>query len=190
MSYRLQESIVVRPGIFTLVAWWAVLLGAEDIAGSETTSAAEVFQTDSHGIPPQYQRLETLKGPHFFLWREGDVWRVRTKAGEKGGEFSGTIRTVGGTVTRISNYSGLEGPRKGNGKKADVGRLDGSRRTISFRLRTKGREDGFDFTVNPNTERLEFDLRVDGYGHRERILIGGKGKRPPGPTFSLRNVTE
>jgi hypothetical protein len=144
----------------------------------------DVIEINPVGEPAPYARRGNLKGPHYFVWYDAGGWHLRTTTKEISHEFSGTIRVVGGTVTKIENFSGLEA-RPGQKGKNDIGRLDESRRNITFKFATKGREDGFDFKVGPTAETLQFNLKVNGYGHREMILIGGEGTAAPQAAFSL-----
>ena len=161
-----------------------------DVRCDESKDSGVVIQVDPEGEPRAWGKKP--ERPEYFIWHSDGKWHVRTRTGGKRRMFRGQIKIVDGTVSKIANYEGLEDDRggKGKGKKAkpaDLGRLNDARNRIDFQFETFEHGDGFDFTVNDKTSRLEFDLKVDGYEHREMILIGTAGKNPPNAHFSIPN---
>ena len=156
----------------------------------EAQGGDTVIEVDPEGEPRAWSKKPDR--PEYFIWHSDGMWHVRTRTGGKRRVFRGQIKIIDGTVSKISNYEGLEDARRGKakGKKAkpaDLGRLNDARNRIDFQFETHEYGDGFDFKVNDKATRLQFDLKVDGYEHREMILIGTAGKHPPGAHFSIAN---
>jgi len=197
MTYR-----TLKPGCLAAGGAILLFLAAQGIpltrADDKKTADDPVFEIDAEGEPRGYDKPP--KGPTFYLWYSEGAWHVRTKTKEKAHAFTGVIQLRKGKVASISGYEGLEVPnaraaaQKGKGKgKAkgrirkfeDFGKLNDSRTRIDFNFKTSGREDGFDFKVNKDATLLDFSLKIDGYGHSENIVIGGKNMAPPAGHFTL-----
>ena len=175
---------VVLMTAFGLAGLWV----PDDARCDDSPADGMVIQVDPEGEPKAWGKKPDRPG--YFIWHSDGQWHVRTRTAGKKRVFRGQIKIVDGTVSRIANYEGLEDERggKGKGKKgkpADLGRLNDARNRIDFQFETSERGDGFDFKVNDKATRLEFDLKVDGYEHREMIVIGVAGKHPPDAHFSI-----
>lgn len=118
----------------------------------------------------------------FYVWYDDGLWHLRTRTGGNARKFSGTIRSVGGKVIKLSGIAGLEARKKSHG---DIGTLNRAQTEIKFDFRTKGGEDGFDFRLADEATVVVFDLALDGYGHADAISVGAKGLRPPKSKFAL-----
>ncbi len=111
----------------------------------------------------------------YWVWKDVDgVWHVRTTAGRNGRGFKGAIRPLPGATLADIKPVGL-GP---NAELETIGRM------LTFKFRTKGGMDGFDFRVNGEA-CLECDLRIDDDGDPAHIYIGEKQQRPESEHFML-----
>lgn len=144
----------------------------------------QVIEVDPEGQPRGYDKRPS--GPTCYIWREGEVWHLRTRTKNQSRKFRGEIQVQGGTVTKISNFDGLEASgRKKNRKSADIGRLNTAKNQIDFEFRTSGGEDGFDFKVSASAKNLAFNVKIDDYEHSFPIQIGAKAQKPPAIPFTL-----
>lgn len=148
-----------------------------DKAGSP---AGEVTELDPVGKPANYATPERGHGPKLFVWWDDGIWYVRSTTEKKRHTFEGTIHVVGGKVNKVFHLARMEA-----GKDRDMVMLDAARATIRFRCKTKGDEDGFDFTVSPKAQSLQFGLSMDGQPHPKVIVVGAKGQGAPNATFTL-----
>ena len=168
-----------------------VMLAALCFATAESIRVASAFEpsgdgssvidVDPEGQPPGLAKK--AKGPTYYLWRDGDVWRLRSATSEKRHSFGGTIRVQNGRVKKLA-AAGLEGQRP-SPKRVDIGRVSRDRTRIDFSFKTNGRIDGFDFQVEGEDATLQFNLLTNGTAIPGRIRIGGNGNPAPGATFSL-----
>ncbi len=170
----------------------AILVSSQPVEAADKDEATEketpVVEVNPDGQPKGYDKAPD--GPTYYLWRDGDVWHLRTKTKKKTHQFHGLIRIKGGTVKKIYNFSGLEAQPRKKGKKgqaapADIGRWNDARNEIEFKFRTSGGEDGFDFQLSDKATDLSLDLKLDGYEHRGRIVVGKDAQTPPQPVFTI-----
>jgi hypothetical protein len=140
----------------------------------------------------------------YFIWREGDTWKVRwTTFGDKK-RFTGNVMVEGddlksfkrvdvdeerrvirpGRPTRV-----VRGPRGrvrgvAPGRAPVVAERDEdhinqeSEHEIRFAALTDDDLDGFDFKVGQRTDRIRFRLRIDGRTRAEEIEIGAHNIHP------------
>ena len=153
------------------------------VVAQERGAEGPVIEIDPEGQPSGRR----VRGPRFLVWREGERWHLRTHTDrDAGARFSGTIRVVGGVVRKISNFDGLESRRGPLKRRPDIGFLSENKKTITFRFRTLGHVDGFDFQVSEEAQMVQFNLEVDGYGAPRRIFVGHKSQNPPKAAFELQ----
>lgn len=157
---------------------WGTISIPEALAGD-----GQVIEISPEGEPKKYEKK--IKGPTLFVWRDGDIWHVRSRTAEKKHHFSGTIQVGDGKVTKVGNFGSMEAKKK---KESDIGRLNKDGDRIDFKFETKGHEDGFDFQVSKTSKTISFDLRVDGSQHRNAILIGADAQNPPQIPFTFPAV--
>jgi hypothetical protein len=165
-----------------LMAAALLLPGVSPAADGKKKGEELLIDVDPQGEPRGYDGLPD--GPTYFLWRDGDVWHLRTKTRKLARQFSGTVKVRGGTL-KLQDHAGLERNRKRR-RVVDIGRVNDLNNKIDFKFRTMGREDGFDFKVSKTATAVEFDLKLDGYEHRGNIRIGRAGQSPGQAIFSLR----
>lgn len=150
---------------------------------------------------PQFKEGKALG---YFIWREGDTWKVRwtTFGAEK--RFTGSVVVEGGVLTSFKRIDVdqerrvirpgqptrvVRGPR-GRVRVVDPGRgpVVASRdedhinqeneHEIRFLTRTDDDIDGFDFKVGERTDRIRFRLEIDGRMRAEEIEIGARNLHP------------
>jgi len=119
-----------------------------------------------------------VRGPNFFLWHDVDGWHLHTRTAGKLHGFSGTIKVAGGKIYELKGIGRLE-------KTKDFGTINRTENEIQFKFRTAEYGDGLDFKVNDDVMRLEFDLKINGYGHPEQIHIGTSGDSPSSSNFTI-----
>jgi hypothetical protein len=137
---------------------------------------AVIDAAKAEGRPPGAD--EKLKRPRYFLWHDAEGWHLHSRTGGKGHEFAGTVRVAGGKIYELRGIGGLE-------KKKDFGAINSAGNAVQFKFRTSAPGDGLDFKVSADVTRLDFDLKLDGYGHAQQIGIGAKGERPESATFTI-----
>lgn len=150
--------------------------------------AAAPLRGDDTDINPQgkWPKYAIGQPKRVLLWHSENAWHIRTttKPGEKV-DFTGTVKIVGGSMTNIGGFGGLE---KGKGKKvkdADWGKWNKEKTELTFKFTTNGKEDGFDFAVSDDAEAVIFSLKVDGFFHPQEVFIGRQGAHPKADNFSL-----
>ncbi|MGL5095285.1 MAG: hypothetical protein ACRDD1_06835, partial [Planctomycetia bacterium] len=108
-------------------------------------------------------------------------WHVRTTTKSRDLRFVGTIRAVGGEFKMVEPFK-LE--NTGAAVK-DHWKLSDDKKTLELDFTTNGQLDGFDFTLSPKTQSLEFTLDANGKSNPDRIFIGGSASHPSSSTFVL-----
>jgi hypothetical protein len=164
-----------------LVVWGLVPCDVSAQDKKKSDSEAPVIEIDPEGQP----NGRNIDGPRYLLWRDGDVWHLRTHTEKAAVTFAGTVRVEEGTVTKITNFEGLEPRQRKGQKRPDVGRLSRDKKTIAYNFATKGRVDGFDFQVSKSATNIQFELKTAGYADRKFVYIGLNAQHPPEAVFSL-----
>lgn len=140
----------------------------------------------------------------YFIWRDGDTWKVRwtTFGAEK--RFSGHVFVEGGELKSFKRIDADEerrvirrgrpgrvvrGPR-GRVRAVQPGRApvvaerdedhmnQENEHEIRFLARTDDDIDGFDFKVGDRTDRIRFRLEIDGRMRADEIEIGARNVHP------------
>lgn len=150
---------------------------------------------------PQFKEGKALG---YFVWREGDTWKVRwtTFGAEK--RFTGQVLVEGGELRAFKRIDVdqerrvvrrgrpgrvVRGPRgrvravePGRGAVVDTRDEDHinqeNEHEIRFAARTDDDIDGFDFKVGERTERIRFRLEIDGRTRAAEIGIGARNVHP------------
>jgi hypothetical protein len=149
------------------------------------TAFAQPKKTDAKADPAivldPWGRPSKEKGQHvLYIWQDDDGWHLRAHAdGKKVARFSGTIRVVGGTISKLWGTEGLEPGDE------DVGEISKDKRTITFRFKVINGEDGFDFSVSRAATRLDVEALFWDYDHPEMIRIGKGSQIAPTSKISL-----
>lgn len=138
----------------------------------------------------------------YFVWREGDTWRVRWTTRSAMRRFSGSVAAEGGELKSLKRIDVEErsrvvapgraphvvvGPRgrahvRGGRapvvvtEKQDKIEKDGDRRIVFF-ARTDDDIDGFDFKVDRNVTALRFVLEIEGKPMPQRVEIGRNNQK-------------
>lgn len=118
-------------------------------------------------------------GFSYWLWRDTDgIWHLRTTSRGRRHLFEGRIHADSpGALSLVTTIS-----QETSGPDADqVGLVDGD---LAFALRTKDKQDGFDFRVARDT-CLEIELRIDGDGDPAKINLGAAQTKPTKSHFLL-----
>ena len=162
------------------------------------TAATPVAQFDGR---PEFKEGKALG---YFIWRDGDTWKVRwtTFGAEK--RFTGNVILEGGVLKSFKRIDVDEerriirpgrparvvrGPRGrvrgvAPGRAPIVAERDEdhinqeSEREIRFAARTDDDIDGFDFKVDEHTNRIRFRLEIEGRMRAEEIEIGRRNIHP------------
>lgn len=164
---RLASSIALS---FAVTFVWSMFSLADE----------PVIKVDPLGKPRALSKGQAIR---YGVWFDAEGWHLRTDTGGKVHEFTGVIDVVGGKVTSIFDFDGLEaGGKKG---KSDFGMLNQAKNQISYKFRTGKGRDGFDFRVDDAATEIRFTLLIDGLASPERVLIGAKGQPAPAKIFSL-----
>jgi hypothetical protein len=140
----------------------------------------------------------------YFVWLQGDTWKVRWTTFGADHRFSGQVTVVGGEVESLKRVDvDVERRVVAPGRPARVvrgprGRVRGVRRgrppvvrsraedrieqeterLIRFVTRTDDDIDGFDFTVSNDAQRLRLVLQIDGEPRPAEIEVGRDNFKP------------
>lgn len=135
----------------------------------------------------------------YFVWRDGDTWKVRWTTFGADHRFTGRVMVVGGTIRSLKRVDAdterrvirpgrpaRVGPRgrARPGRGAVVATVQEDRieqeteRLIRFSTRTDDDIDGFDFKVSSATNRLQLVLEIDDRPRPEEVEIGRGNLRP------------
>lgn len=138
----------------------------------------------------------------YYVWREGDTWRVRWTTRGAMRRFSGAVTAEGGELKSLKRIDVEEksrvvapgraprvvyGPRGRphvRGGRAPVVvtheqdkiEKDGDRRIVFF-ARTDDDIDGFDFKVDKNVTALRFMLEIEGKPMPQHVEIGKNNQK-------------
>jgi hypothetical protein len=151
------------------------LAGCETTGGfrMSTSTPAQVSTVAAEGRSP---RLVSGAGQAYWLWKDADhVWHLRTTAPRNGRRFRGLIRPLPGVSIVDVKPLHAAGPNEG---------FSAEGRLITINYWTRNGIDGFDFRIE-GTGCVEFDLRIDGDGNPQNILIGKNDHRPRDAHFLL-----
>jgi hypothetical protein len=192
----LHEVEMMRRLIFHMVLGFALAVAAGGMFTLQAATTAAQFDGR-----PQFKEGKAFG---YFIWRDGDTWKVRwtTFGAEK--RFAGNVIVEGdelksfkridvdeerrvirpGRPTRV-----VRGPR-GRVRGVAPGRApvvaereedhisQESEHEIRFAARTDDDLDGFDFKVGQRTDRIRFRLQIDGRTRAEEIEIGARNIHP------------
>lgn len=140
----------------------------------------------------------------YFVWKEGDTWKVRWTTFGSEHRFSGHVVLEGGQLKSFKRVDADterkvlapgRAPRVVRGPRGRVvGRTGGrapvvaerqedhinqeSEREIVFNTQTDDDIDGFDFKVGEATDRIRLNLLIDGEPRRGEIEVGRTNFKP------------
>ena len=140
----------------------------------------------------------------YFIWRDGDTWKVRWTTFGSQHRFTGNVIVEGGELRSFKRIDVdaerkvirpghaprvVRGPRGRvravqPGRGAVVAERDEdhisqeNEHEIRFTARTDDDIDGFDFKVGDRTDRIRFRLEIDGRMKSEEIEIGARNFHP------------
>lgn len=140
----------------------------------------------------------------YYVWRDGQTWRVRWTTKGTLRSFSGSVTAEGGELKSLKRidveeerrvlYPGraprvVYGPRgrphvRGGRapvvvtRKQDKIEKSGDRRIV-FNARTNDDIDGFDFKVDENVRSLRFVLEIDGQPRPQHVEVGRNNRKAP-----------
>lgn len=138
-------------------------------SGSGTSTTAGI---DAFGQP---EGMGEGSSKRFLLWRNNNVWHLRTTTARNKHTFRGEIVADKGTITELNAVS--------TERKDWVSLKDPKR--ISFELTTEGGIDGFDFRTTATN--LKFTLTLDGQTKSSLVFIGSRATNPSTMPFTLPN---
>lgn len=140
----------------------------------------------------------------YFVWRDGDTWKVRWTTFGAQKHFTGVVLVEGGLIQSFKRIDVDEerkvirpgrAPHVVRGPRGAVRRVAPGRgpvvaerdedhinqeneHEIRFNARTDDDIDGFDFKVGDRTDRIRFRLEIDGRMLRDEIEIGARNLHP------------
>lgn len=139
----------------------------------------------------------------YFVWKDGDTWKVRWTTFGAEHRFSGNVTLDGGAITAFKRIDVdterrvvapgrptrvVRGPRgrtrvaPGRGpvvaERDEDHIVQESERLLRFDTRTDDDIDGFDFKVNDRTRELRLRLQIDGRMRGEEIEVGARNFHP------------
>ena len=183
-----------------------VILAATVLTAVPTLQAAPAARFDGK---PQFKEGKALG---YFIWREGDTWKVRWTTFGAQKHFTGHVDVEGGALTSFKRIDVDEerrvirpgrAPRVVRGPRGNVRRVQPGRgavvaerdedhinqeneHEIRFSARTDDDIDGFDFKVGPRTNRIRFRLEIDDKMKPDDIEIGARNFHPEDdPLFAV-----
>ncbi len=147
----------------------------------------------------------------YYVWKEGDKWKVRWTTMGQTRRFTGSVVAEGGELHDLKRidveeerkvlYPGRAphvwvGPRGrahvGRGrapvvveKKQDIIKKEGDE-TIVFAAKTGNDIDGFDFKPDKKVTSLRFVLDIDGKHMPQRVEVGKNNQKLPRLPFDVR----
>ena len=178
------------------------------LAGASMTLHAATAAARFDGKP----EFKEGKAFGYFIWRDGDTWKVRWTTFGAQKHFTGHVDVEGGVLTSFKRIDVDEerrvirpgrAPRVVRGPRGNVRRVQPGRgavvaereedhinqeneHEIRFSARTDDDIDGFDFKVGPRTNRIRFRLEIDGKMKADDIEIGARNFHPEDdPLFAV-----
>ncbi|MFY9555280.1 MAG: hypothetical protein WAV47_11265 [Blastocatellia bacterium] len=147
----------------------------------------------------------------YYIWKEGDKWKIRWTTKGQMRRFTGSVVAEGGDLHDLKRidveeerrvlYPGrpgrvVVGPRgrahvRGGRapvvveRKQDIIKKDGDK-TIVFAAKTGDDIDGFDFKPDKKVTSLRFVLEIDGRQMPQRVEIGKSNQKAPALPLVVR----
>ena len=172
------------------------------------TSPSALSQTDMFEGRPAFSEGVDLG---YYVWKEGDKWKVRWTTMGQTRRFTGSVVAEGGDLHDLKRidveserkvlYPGRApnvwvGPRGrthvGGGRAPvvvertqDVIKKEGDK-TIIFSAKTGNDIDGFDFKPDKKVTVLRFVLDIEGRHVPQRVEVGKNNKKLPRLPFEVR----
>ena len=181
--------------------FWAMILSASLLASVAMGQSVSTFE----GKPDFAEGTETA----YFVWRDGDEWRVRWTTDGTMHRFNGSVMAEGGKLKSLKRIDvesqskvispgaptrviygprgRVVGVRNGSGpvvvnRTQDRIEKDGDHR-IHFISNNDGDIDGFNFKVDKKVTSLKFAFEIDGKPSPLRIKVGKSSSKPLGDPF-------
>lgn len=140
----------------------------------------------------------------YYLWKDGDTWKIRWTTFGANRVFSGAVNVEGGEVDDLKRIdvdterTVIRPGRPGRVVRGPRGRVVGVQpgrapvvaertadhitredaNTIRFHTRTDDDIDGFDFKTKGGPERIRFVLEIDGTSRAVTVSIGRNNVHP------------
>lgn len=181
----------------TMTRWIMVLIV---LGFAEAGLRANIGEPQAEGRPT----FSEGKALGYFVWKEGDTWKVRWTTFGADHRFSGRVMLDGGELRSFKRVDAdterrviapgrapraVRGPRGRvvgvrPGRSAVVAEREEdhinqeSEQLIVFSTRTDDDIDGFDFKVTNATMRLRLNLQIDGETRQSEIEVGRSNFKP------------
>lgn len=178
----------------------SVVLVLVAFAATPATVMAEVGAPRAQGRPT----FSEGKALGYFVWQEGDTWKVRWTTFGADHRFTGRVAVEGGGLRSFKRVDAdterrviapgrapraVRGPRgrvvgvrPGRGAVVAEREEDHinqeSEQLIVFNTRTDDDIDGFDFKVSGDTRRIRLNLLIDGENRAAEIEVGRTNFKP------------
>lgn len=184
---------------------WRVITLALGVAALCLASLGAIEQAAFDG-KPTFKEGDSFG---YYLWKDGDTWKVRWTTFGANRVFAGSVHVVGGAIDdfkgidvdverriiapgrparvvrgprgRIVNVRPGRAPVVATRAEDHITQEDGN--TIRFRTRTDDDIDGFDFKARGGAERIRFVLEIDGRSRPVDIHIGRHNAHPADNPF-------
>lgn len=157
---------------------------------------AEISVAQANGRP----EFKEGKALGYFLWKDGDTWKVRWTTFGAEHRFNGRVAVEGGTIESLKRVDvdterrviqqGRPAQRGPRGRVVRRGRApvvasreedhieQENERLIRFATRTDDDIDGFDFKVTSGAERLRLFLEIDATPRPAEVEVGRDNVKP------------
>ena len=178
----------------TRTCWWTLILALVVLVPAPLL--ADVDASRFTGRPV----FKEGKALGYFVWRDGDTWKVRWTTFGADHVFTGRLIVEGGQIESLKRVDldterrvirpgqrAVRGPR-GRVVRPGRGPVVASREedhveqesetVIRWRTRTDDDADGFDFKVTRGAERLRFAMQIDEKPRPEEVEVGRDNFKP------------
>jgi hypothetical protein len=174
-------------------------------------SASTAVDTDAAKLAgkPKFSEGKALG---YFVWRDGDTWKVRWTTFGAAHRFNGRVVVAGGEIASLKRID-VDAERKviAPGRRPHVVRGPGGRvrgvaggrpavvasreedhieqddeRTVRFNTRTDDDIDGFDFKVKGDPQEIRFFLMIDGEARPREVEVGRDNFKPNADPLIVR----
>ena len=146
-----------------------------DTHAPDTTKVLSEYYTKD--IPTNPTPYTPAEDQGYYVWKDGNTWKVRWSSDGPWRQTTGTITTNSGTFSNVQKilFESSTGTHRDLANWTD--------KTITFDTWVDGGEDGVDFEFDGDF--LTFDLVYDGVRTTEKIFIGENEEHPLSVPFSL-----
>ena len=177
---------------------WGFMLLLSIVTASSVLAQTPVFRFDGR---PAFKEGKALG---YFIWRDGDTWKLRWTTFGAQHRFSGRVVVEGGAIASFKRIDVDEerkvirpgtGPTVVRGPRGRVRSVRAGRapvvaertedrieqedeRTLQWLTQTDDDVDGIDFKVTGPTDAIRFNLMIDGEPKPAEVEVGKENFKP------------